>query len=72
MVVGAALAVTFNIRKYRGSSQSFELTRRLQDAETRYEQELASKEANHAFFANMSHELRTPFQGLLGHAGSGG
>ncbi len=66
VVVGAALAVTFNIRKYKGTSKSFELTRRLQDAETRYEQELASKEANHAFFANMSHELRTPFQGLLG------
>ena len=66
VVAGAALAVAFNIRKYRGSSMSFELTRRLKDAESRYEQELASKEANHAFFANMSHELRTPFQGLLG------
>lgn len=66
VVVGAALAITLNIRKYRGSSKSFELTQRLKDAETRYEQELASKEANHAFFANMSHELRTPFQGLLG------
>ena len=66
VVVGAAIAVALNIRKYRGTSQSFELTRRLKDAETRYEQELASKEANHAFFANMSHELRTPFQGLLG------
>ena len=67
VVVGAALAVIFNIRRYRGdSSKSFELTRRLKDAENRYEQELASKEASHAFFANMSHEIRTPFQGLLG------
>ena len=65
-VVGAAIAVALNIRKYRDTAQSFELSRRLKDAETRYEQELASKEANHAFFANMSHELRTPFQGLLG------
>lgn len=42
------------------------LNSRLQAAESRYKQEVASNEANRAFFANMSHELRTPFQGLLG------
>jgi len=66
VVVGAGLAVAFNIRKYRGTSRSHELSRRLEDAEDRYEREVATKEANTAFFANMSHELRTPFQGLLG------
>jgi two-component system, sensor histidine kinase len=66
MAIGAAGLAWHNIRKYRGSSRSFELSRRLQDAELRYETELASREASHAFFANMSHELRTPFQGLLG------
>jgi two-component system, sensor histidine kinase len=64
--VGAALMRWLNIRKYRGTSRSFELTQRLEDAELRYKKELASKESNQAFFANMSHELRTPFQGLLG------
>lgn len=66
LLVGAALVAGFNIRKYRGTSRSVELNRRLQDAESRYEKEVATKEANTAFFANMSHELRTPFQGLLG------
>jgi signal transduction histidine kinase/ActR/RegA family two-component response regulator/HPt (histidine-containing phosphotransfer) domain-containing protein len=66
LVVGAALAVAFNRRKYRGTSRSVELNRRLQDVESRYKKEVATKEANTAFFANMSHELRTPFQGLLG------
>jgi two-component system, sensor histidine kinase len=66
MGLGAGAVAWRNIRKYRGSSRSFELSRRLQDAEHRYEKELASREASHAFFANMSHELRTPFQGLLG------
>jgi signal transduction histidine kinase/CheY-like chemotaxis protein/HPt (histidine-containing phosphotransfer) domain-containing protein len=64
--LGAGVIAWRNIRKYRGSSRSFELSRRLQDAELRYETELASRETSHAFFANMSHELRTPFQGLLG------
>ncbi|MDP2419036.1 MAG: ATP-binding protein [Hydrogenophaga sp.] len=66
LVAGAALVAAYNIRKYRGTSQSSELNNRLKEAENRYEKELASNEANHAFFANMSHELRTPFQGLLG------
>ncbi len=66
LLAGAGLVVVFNVRKYRGKSRSVELSRRLQDAEIRYEKEVATKEANTAFFANMSHELRTPFQGLLG------
>jgi len=66
VVVGAGLAFAFNVRKYRGTSKSHELSKRLVDAESRYEKEVATKEANTAFFANMSHELRTPFQGLLG------
>jgi len=66
LLTGAGLVVVFNVRKYRGKSRSVELSRRLQDAESRYEKEVATKEANTAFFANMSHELRTPFQGLLG------
>ena len=66
LALGAVLVRWHNIHKYRGSARSFELTQRLEDAELRYKRELASKEANHAFFANMSHELRTPFQGLLG------
>lgn len=63
---GAALMALRNFLKYRGTSRSHELSNRLRDAEKRYEKELASNEASHAFFANMSHELRTPFQGLLG------
>lgn len=63
---GAALVALRNFLKYRGTSRSHELSNRLKDAEKRYEKELASNEASHAFFANMSHELRTPFQGLLG------
>ena len=64
--IGAAWISWRNIRKFRGTSRSFELTRRLEIVEDRYEKALASREASHAFFANMSHELRTPFQGLLG------
>lgn len=66
LATGMALVTLRNIRKYRGTSKSLELNNRLQEVESRYKQELASNEANHAFFANMSHELRTPFQGLLG------
>jgi len=66
LAVGAALVSLLNFLKYRGTSRSHELSSRLRDAEKRYEKELASNEASHAFFANMSHELRTPFQGLLG------
>ena len=66
LATGAALVVLRNIRKYRGTSKSLELNHRLEDAENRYQKEVASNEANHTFFANMSHELRTPFQGLLG------
>ena len=66
LLAGAGLLAVYNIRRYRGTSRSVDLRRRLQAAETRYEEEVATKEANTAFFANMSHELRTPFQGLLG------
>ena len=66
LLAGAGLVAVYNIRRYRGTSRSVDLRRRLQAAETRYEEEVATKEANTAFFANMSHELRTPFQGLLG------
>ena len=37
LLAGAGLMVVFNIRKYRGKSRSVELSRRLQDAESRYE-----------------------------------
>lgn len=66
LATGMGLVIAYNIRKYRGGSKSLELNSRLQEVESRYKQERASNEANHAFFANMSHELRTPFQGLLG------
>jgi signal transduction histidine kinase/DNA-binding LytR/AlgR family response regulator len=64
--VGVSLCSMRNSKKYRGSSKALELCQRLENAERRYQAELASREASHAFFANMSHELRTPFQGLMG------